>query len=339
MCAKKYSDEMVHKWAKEYEGGATFTDIAKRYGASTTTVKCRLEGVVEFRENSKYKKYADAWYRLYNSGYSLGEIATMYHVKGSAVRYILIMVKGVSMGDGEKRKYMELLPVFKKMYKEGYSTLDIEKKTGVPNKTVANYLREFKVGVRTHKETNREFPIQDDYFSGKITKRKAYILGLLFSVGRLSTGRKESVVEVYGSGGRIPVVDKVMQELTGGNYELRKVSGKTSMGCAFTSKRIYETLQMLGLVAGTFPELGVHFPYFMRGFLEGVTTISIKDGKPIAQIKVRHFNKESVIQGIEKEVKIGSETVRGSERSRTLYVYKQVEIQNLKNFIVGKGCC
>lgn len=66
-------------------------------------------------------------------------------------------------------------------YQDGLSIRDISKIIKKGQSTISRYLKSQNIIIRQKEETNRKFPINEDYFSSIDSSEKAYILGFFYA--------------------------------------------------------------------------------------------------------------------------------------------------------------
>ena len=172
----------LKEWVDLYNSGKSITQIAKEYGVAMTTVKRRIKPYIEMRPKSPYMKYAEEWLDLYNKGYKKSEIADRYGVNRTAVGKILSKVGVKTNGS---KKYLHLLDDMKKMYESGMSLAQVSKELNVSPQLIANYLEHNDIDRRHYTEACRTFSIKEDYLSNIDSSRKAFLLGVMWSIGNI----------------------------------------------------------------------------------------------------------------------------------------------------------
>lgn len=332
--SRDITKEDVAVWKKEYERGASLRKIGETYGVDKTTVKYHLKGVVEFREKSPFKKYADEWYQLHVEGWTNAAIANKYNVTKTTVWNILSKEKGVKKKSGRK-KYEHLIPTFIQMYKDGYDLTDISKETGASRQTVLNYLNDEGIKARTYSETSRIHAVKEDYFEVIDSGRKAYMLGLVFSSGTLLEHHGTQSLQISGANAKAHVIGEIFGELTDRKLEDVINDGDKYKDRIF-SPNLYKSLKRLGMgLRGemTFPDLtGSYRSEFLRGYLVGRVTLDEKLNNLFVAARPNNVGKlrDMLIQ----IVGINSDAIKSFTGSDDrLVIYRNNEVEKIMEFI------
>ncbi|MGN4723926.1 endonuclease [Bacillus cereus group sp. MYBK15-3] len=336
--SRDITKEDVAVWKKEYESGASLRKIGETHNVDKTTVKYHLKGVVEFREKSPFKKYADEWYQLHLEGWTNDAIAKKYNVTKTTVWNILSKEKGIKKKSGRK-KYAHLTPTFIQMYKDGADLTDISKATGASRQTVLNYLNDEGVTARTYSETSRIHEVKEDYFDTIDSDRKAYMLGLVFSSGTLLEHHGTKSLQVSGANTKSHVIGEIFGELTDRKLEDIMNDGDKYKDRIF-SPNLYKSLKRIGMgLRGemTFPDLtGSYRSEFLRGYLVGRVTLDEKLNNLFVAARPNNVGKlrDMLIQ----IVGVNSDAIKSLTGSDDrLVVYRNDEVEKIMEFVKETG--
>ncbi|MBE7114472.1 endonuclease [Bacillus paranthracis] len=332
--SRDITKEDVEVWKKEYESGASLRKIGETHNVDKTTVKYHLKGVVEFREKSPFKKYADEWHQLHLEGWTNAAIAKKYNVTTTTVWNILSKEKGVKKKVGRK-KYAHLLPTFIQMYKDGADLTDISKATGASRQTVLNYLNDEGIKARTYSETSRIHEVKEDYFEVIDSDRKAYMLGLVFSSGTLLEHHGTKSLQVSGANTKAHVIGEIFGELTD-----RKLGDIMNDGNKYKdrifSPKLYMSLKRLGMgFRGemAFPDLtGSYRSEFLRGYLVGRVTLDEKLNNLF--VAARPNNVGKLRDMLVQIVGVNSDAIKSFTGSDDrLVIYRNAEVAKVMEFV------
>lgn len=326
MSYRQYQEE----WKQLYEEGVTLTEIGRRYGTSKGTVKNVLKDVVEFRPQSSFDAFADAWYDLYvNQGWTKADIARKHHTHTSTVSNVL-RKKGILPERQKKaRKYDDLLPAFIREYQEGMSLNEIAVKHNVDIKIVHTYLQNEGIVFRTITEATRKYPINEHYFDVLDSDEKAFHLGVVFGKGFLQQNIYSSFLDVSIHQKRKDLIESLVQALQPDSQEH---INKENVTHRFISVPLYQTLSQYGLEDNTIKNIpSERVTAFCKGYLSVKLYVTeksewrVKAKKEILEILRKWFSEVIPASAI---------SIRQEEEVYySLYIYQQEMIQHLKSWL------
>lgn len=238
---RAFKDEFV----KLYKEGYSLRKIGEMYGVSKITVKRYVEEECEIKPRGLTDTQKKKAVELYSNGhYSINQIAKTLNACATTVRRYLTSEFGKLNNSGEK-KYEHLRSSIVKDYESGLSATELAEKYGVSRQTALDYTLESGVKIRNYSETSRLFPLREDYFD-TLSEKKAYILGILFSEGRLDRHPGCNFIDFSVFRDRKYVMDIIVKELFIDEHPKIELFQNTYK-LRISSSKLHDRLNSLGM--------------------------------------------------------------------------------------------
>ena len=228
-----------------YNYGFSLREIGEMYGVSKASVKKYIVEEIPLRQRGFTDKQKAKIVELYKRGLSVNAVANSLGLHYSNVKYFLSKEFGVVTSGGAK-KYEHLANTLRKEYKEGLSANELAIKYGMSRQTVLNYIVEYGDDIRTYSETSRLYELNEDYFDS-INKDNAFILGIMFAIGRLNSAVNNYFIDFKVVSERKEVLDAIIKEIyvDGKHTNFNKIDN--TLNLRVSSKKMYDRLMDLGI--------------------------------------------------------------------------------------------
>lgn len=168
--------------------------------------------------------------------------------------------------------------IIEKYFNQNKNSIELSKEYGFSPVTICKVLKRNGINARDRTQSNRRYPIKEDYFDNIDTQEKAYIMGLLYADGYNDTSRnsvnlslKESDKQILEDITNIIQPDKPLQFI-----KIKKPNCENQYRLAIANKHISQKISEYGCMkAKTFL---IEFPewlnkdltsHFVRGYLDG----------------------------------------------------------------------
>lgn len=96
------------------------------------------------------------------------------------------------------------------LYESGLSEDAVGDAVGLCRTTIRKILRENHIHIRTQDELDKKYPINEDYFDNIDTQNKAYILGLLYADGNVSS--KTNLIQIGLQARDLHILESIKKE-------------------------------------------------------------------------------------------------------------------------------
>lgn len=223
-----------------------------------------------------HDEFLEEWVQLYNDGDSVIQIADKYSVHKSSV-YSLFSKNAVST---RKKTYHHINKnEFVKLYQNGFSMREISSRYGCSENTVKSYLESQGCKRRERGDSNRKYPLNEQYFDKLDSDEKCYWLGFIAADGCIMhyTMGKRSLYQMTLTQ-HVRDIEHLerFKKAIGSNQKLRMSKGTSTMRLTLNSKRLFESLNNIGIFERKanileFPKTvpKEYYYSFIRGVLDG----------------------------------------------------------------------
>lgn len=230
---------------------------------------------------------------LYKEGMTPKDIGIKFGIYNNSVTRILR--KNEIDRDQLKRVSPDDINKIIDQYSSGISSEIIASNLGINGSTVCRILKRNKIEIRPSTQNKRQYKIKDDFFNTINTEEKAYILGLLYADGSVSTKGGSSIKITLEIGDK-DILEKI-SNIIYGFIKLKTSSVQLESRTAFYStlyiysRKMRDDLIKLGCTPQKAQQ--IKFPsdiivpinlkwHFIRGYFDGDGCISITNpSKPL----------------------------------------------------------
>lgn len=325
--------EFKQQFIDLYNYGFSLREIGGMYDVSKASVKKYIVEEIPLRQRGFTDKQKSKIVELYKSGLSVNAVATSLGLHYSNVKYYLSKEFGIVTSGGTK-KYEHLANTLRDEYKAGLSTYELAAKYGVSRQTILNYVVECGGGVRTYSETSRLYEINEDYID-TINKDNAFILGIMFAIGRLNSGVNNYFIDLKIVSERKEVLDTVIKAIyvNGEHTSFNKIDNTLSL--RVSSKKLYNRLIDLGIAykesEAIIPLNSEIYPY-RKEFFDGIFYANFNATNRYVNV---HVYKEHIGMLYDYMTEIG---VVGKLRANSVQIERKDEVIKFinKHSIIGR---
>lgn len=187
-----------------------------------------------------------------------------------------------------------------KLYNDGLSCNKIAKILGFSKTSIRNFLKRKNIPIRNDQSiVRKKYTLNRSFFEKINTEQKAYILGLIYSDGNISSKANRLTITITEDDSDILYKIKFIMNYNGPiyKYEKRKTSRAYSRLC-ICDKKIIIDLKKIGLISNK--SLALKFPkdippklinHFVRGYFDGDGSISFNKKKKVSHISICSTNR------------------------------------------------
>lgn len=279
-------EEIIEK----YRHGLSIRDISKEYSVNKNSIGNIISQTVGVRKRGLSEEQKNTALKLYNAGLNINQVSKQMDLNHATLSRFLKKMGAVSK-ETKKKKYEHLMDTFIAQYKAGKTLQDIAKEHGVSNQTVANYLLEADINLRSYSESSRKSVTCDTFFLSR-NSHNMHIAGKFFAYGRIQQVLNGFRIDLQKSSIFSDRLLMVARHVT----DKKELSlSEDDIAClSIYSKQLYKDLDNLGIRKETqlnIPNLYKHD--FILGYIEenirfGSTNLYIltgNDGRMAKEIR------------------------------------------------------
>jgi hypothetical protein len=304
---EKYQEEIV----KQYESGLAVKTIADSLGISEGKLYrfLKYDKNVQIRSKPKFKDYKDRILEMYNNKVPVLEMCDKLKLCDGTI-YNWLKKMGLESYNGEwhnKRFSKEDIKNIIQDYKNGLGCTSLSRKYNFSDTSITSLLVKNNIEIRPI----RKYFFDEHFFDHIDSQAKSYLLGFFMADGYLS--KKENYITLH-----ITDLEPIEYLAKCVNYPIENINMKTFPKTSNNKTQYFISLcskhmavSMLNNIKTKdkthhlkFPGLDIlpreHQAGFLRGFLDGDGSITIKEKNGSKCLVVTYIGTIDMIEGIKK---------------------------------------